>query len=106
MLRVCEDRGLVEPHRTDGGTRRYSTSDIDRIHQIATLLASGLNLARVERVLALEAKTVRLRDQISRLHRDQHAATRDVRNSTVRDGGIARSEVDAAVSTRLGDARG
>ena len=77
MLRVYEDRGLLEPQRTEGGTRRYSGSDIDRINQIATLLASGLNLAGVEQVLALEAETARLRDQISRLHGDQSAATRD-----------------------------
>jgi MerR family transcriptional regulator/heat shock protein HspR len=71
MLRVYENRGLLEPQRTEGGTRRYSGSDIDRINQIATLLASGLNLAGVEQVLALEAETVRLRDQIKRLRRDR-----------------------------------
>jgi DNA-binding transcriptional MerR regulator len=35
--------------RTEGGTRRYSGRDIDRINQIATLLASGLNLAASSR---------------------------------------------------------
>jgi MerR family transcriptional regulator, heat shock protein HspR len=69
MLRVYESRGLLEPQRTEGGTRRYSRRDIDRINQIATLLASGLNLAGVEHVLALEAETDRLRDQLARLHR-------------------------------------
>ena len=70
MLRVYESRGLLEPHRTDGGTRRYSGRDIDRINQITTLLASGLNLAGVEQVLALEAEAGRLRDQIEELRRD------------------------------------
>ena len=28
MLRVYENRGLLEPHRTEGGTRRYSGRDI------------------------------------------------------------------------------
>jgi MerR family transcriptional regulator/heat shock protein HspR len=73
MLRVYENRGLLEPHRTAGGTRRYSGLDIERINRIATLVASGVNLAGVEQVLALEAETRRLRAQIERLRRDRPA---------------------------------
>jgi MerR family transcriptional regulator/heat shock protein HspR len=73
MLRVYESRGLLEPQRTAGGTRRYSGHDIDRINRITTLLGSGLNLAGVEQVLALEAETDRLRDEIESLRRDQPA---------------------------------
>ncbi len=69
MLRVYESRGLLQPQRTDGGTRRYSRRDIDRIRQIATLLGSGLNLAGVQQVLALEAETDRLRFEIEELRR-------------------------------------
>lgn len=69
MLRVYENRGLLEPHRTEGGTRRYSGRDIDRVNKITTLLASGLNLAGIEQVLLLEAETGRLRAQIERLRR-------------------------------------
>jgi MerR family transcriptional regulator, heat shock protein HspR len=64
MLRVYENRGLLDPQRTEGGTRRYSGHDIDRINQIMTLLASGLNLAGVAQVLALQAEREHLRDQI------------------------------------------
>ena len=64
MLRVYENRGLLDPQRTEGGTRRYSGHDIDRINQIMTLLASGLNLAGVAQVLALRAEREHLRDQI------------------------------------------
>ena len=74
MLRVYENRGLLEPERTEGGTRRYSGRDIDRIRQITALLAAGLNLAGVEQVLALEAETDRLRGQIEELRRDQDPA--------------------------------
>ena len=69
MLRVYESKGLLEPQRTDGGTRRYSRNDIDRINQITTLLGSGLNLAGVQQVLALEAETDRLRTEVERLRR-------------------------------------
>ena len=75
MLRVYESRGLVEPQRTGGGTRRYSRNDIDRIRQITTLLGSGLNLAGVQQVLALEAETDHLRTEIEKLRRragEQH----------------------------------
>ena len=44
--------------------------DIDRIKQITTLLGSGLNLAGVQQVLALEAETDQLRTEIERLRRE------------------------------------
>ena len=44
MLRFYEQKGLIEPHRTEGGTRRYSQQEIDRIGEIAELLAAGLNM--------------------------------------------------------------
>ncbi|HET6653206.1 MAG TPA: MerR family transcriptional regulator [Nocardioides sp.] len=67
MLRLYESRGLLNPQRTEGGTRRYSDRDIERVNRITTLLSAGLNLAGAEQVLALEDETERLRDQISRL---------------------------------------
>ena len=67
MLRLYETRGLVSPARTDGGTRRYSGSDIERIDRITMYLAAGLNLAGIERVFALEAETDELRIYIEEL---------------------------------------
>ncbi|WP_432477654.1 MerR family transcriptional regulator [Nocardioides sp. GXQ0305] len=66
-LRVYERHGLLEPDRTAGGTRRYSRADVDRLHRIRELLAEGLNLAGVARVLALEAEVARLRAECARL---------------------------------------
>ena len=60
-LRVYERRGLLEPDRTEGGTRLYSQEDIDTLHRIRELLAEGLNLAGIARVLALEEEIRRLR---------------------------------------------
>jgi MerR family transcriptional regulator, heat shock protein HspR len=60
-LRLYERRGLLEPERTDGGTRRYSDEDLLRLRRIAELLAAGLNLAGVALVLDLEADNARLR---------------------------------------------
>jgi MerR family transcriptional regulator/heat shock protein HspR len=63
-LRVYERRGLLEPARTAGGTRLHSTNDIVVLRRIAVLLAEGLNLAGIGRVLALEAEVADLRDRL------------------------------------------
>ena len=65
-LRVYERRGLLAPDRTSGGTRLYSPDDIDRLHRIRDLLASGLNLAGIAAVLELEAENARLRERLAR----------------------------------------
>ena len=68
-LRVYERHGLVAPGRTAGGTRRYSSDDIDRLHRIRDLLAAGLNLAGVARVMALEDEVALLREENAGLRR-------------------------------------
>jgi MerR family transcriptional regulator, heat shock protein HspR len=67
MLRVYESRGLVLPSRTEGGTRRYSERDLERIERISMYLDAGLNLAGIEQVFRLEAETDDLRDQVREL---------------------------------------
>jgi MerR family transcriptional regulator, heat shock protein HspR len=59
-LRLYEARGLLEPARTDGGTRRYSANDLDRLRHIGDLLDAGLNLAGIAMVLDLEARNTQL----------------------------------------------
>jgi DNA-binding transcriptional MerR regulator len=54
-LRLYERKGLLEPTRTSGGTRRYSDTDIARLRRIAVLIGDGINLTGIERVLGLEA---------------------------------------------------
>ena len=66
-LRVYERRGLLEPRRTAGGTRLYSQADIETLHRIRELLAEGLNLAGIGRVLELEDQVVQLRAEVARL---------------------------------------
>lgn len=63
-LRAYERAGLLEPDRTDGGTRRYSSEDVDRLRRIGDLLAAGLNLAGIALVLDLEADNAHLRDEL------------------------------------------
>ena len=65
-LRVYERRGLVDPARTTGGSRLYSPHDIDRLHRIRELLAEGLNLAGIARVIALEDRVRVLEERLSK----------------------------------------
>ena len=60
-LRLYEARGLLEPERTDGGTRRYSADDVARLRRIGALLDAGLNLAGIAMVLQLQDENSRLR---------------------------------------------
>lgn len=66
-LRIYERRGLLNPARTQGGNRRYSERDIDRLRRIAELTAEGMNVEGIRRVMALEAEVQRLRDEVDRL---------------------------------------
>ncbi|EMY32672.1 MerR family transcriptional regulator [Arthrobacter crystallopoietes BAB-32] len=66
-LRLYERKGLVEPARTEGGTRRYSQNDVNRMRRIGELVEDGLNLAGVGKVLQLE-------EDNAALHRELKAA--------------------------------
>ena len=73
-LRLYEDRGLLLPDRTDGGTRRYSQDDLEQLHHIGQLLDDGLNLAGVAAVLELERVNARLRTDNRRMRGARRAA--------------------------------
>lgn len=62
-LRLYERRGLLEPSRTEGGTRLYSRNDVTRLHRITELLDAGLNLAGVAMVLDLQDDLAEARQQ-------------------------------------------
>lgn len=67
-LRAYEREGLLTPARTEGGTRRYSRRDVDRLRFIRTLTQDqGLNLAGVRVVLDLGEKLEGARRRIGEL---------------------------------------
>ncbi len=53
-LRLYERHGLLHPARSDGGTRRYSGDDLARLQRIAELVAAGINLVGIARILDLQ----------------------------------------------------
>ena len=71
-LRMYEARGLIEPSRSPKGTRLYSQDDVERLRRIQQMTAElGLNLAGVERVLALELELDEVHARLAAL---EHAA--------------------------------
>jgi MerR family transcriptional regulator, heat shock protein HspR len=69
-LRMYEQRGLITPKRSPKGTRLYSQEDVDRLRRIQEMTAElGLNLAGVEKVLALEGDLERARKRVAALER-------------------------------------
>jgi MerR family transcriptional regulator/heat shock protein HspR len=66
-LRIYERKGLLDPFRTPGGTRRYSQEDIEQLQLIQELTSQGLNLEGVKRVLALQEENRRLKRKLDRL---------------------------------------
>ena len=77
-LRIYERKGLVDPARTQGGSRRYSDEDIVLLLRIQDLTNEGLNLAGVQRVLALEAENLRLRAELARTREQGQAEVAEV----------------------------
>jgi MerR family transcriptional regulator/heat shock protein HspR len=73
-LRIYERRGLLDPARTVGGSRRYSERDIDRLRRIQDLTGVGLNLEGVRRVLELEEEVERLRQELARTRAEAREA--------------------------------
>lgn len=68
-LRIYERKGLVDPARTGGGSRRYSEADIALLRRIQQLTSEGLNLAGVKRVLELEKRIEELRAELQEVRR-------------------------------------
>jgi len=69
-LRIYERKGLLEPYRTPGGTRRYSQEDIERLELIQDLTERGLNLEGVKQVMALRDEITKLRRKVARLENE------------------------------------
>lgn len=78
-LRLYERKGLLTPKRTDGGTRRYSETDLATLRRIGALLDEGLNLAGVKLVLELEAANRGLTEDNRELTEDNRGLKEDNR---------------------------
>jgi len=84
-LRIYERKGLVDPARTGGGSRRYSDRDIEQLRRIQDLTNAGLNLEGVRRVIELEAEVARLRREVMRTRDEAREAIERVHRQYRRD---------------------
>jgi MerR family transcriptional regulator/heat shock protein HspR len=66
-LRRLDTEQLVCPDRSDGGQRRYSRAEIDRVQRVTELAGEGMTLAGIKRLLVLEAEVAELQAEIRRL---------------------------------------
>lgn len=89
-LRMYERKGLVEPQRTAGNSRRYSEADVDQLRRIQELTQEGVNLAGVRTILELEREVEELKNKLARANRRAAAAEQQLKQSVVRRGMLVR----------------
>jgi MerR family transcriptional regulator, heat shock protein HspR len=79
-LRAYERKGLIKPARTSGGTRRYSERDVQRVRLIQELTqGEGVNLAGVERILALQDRLEAAERRVEQAQEDLEAVRDEAR---------------------------
>jgi MerR family transcriptional regulator/heat shock protein HspR len=84
-LRIYERKGLIEPARTVGRSRRYSDRDIALLRRIQELTNDGVGLAGVQRILELEARIGRLTEELDQARRDAREDVERVHRTYRRD---------------------
>lgn len=84
-LRIYERKGLLDPARTLGGSRRYSEDDIHRLRRIQELTNSGIGLEGVRRIMELEAEIKELREEIRLLEEKSRAEREEIHRRYRRD---------------------
>ncbi|HKN82701.1 MAG TPA: helix-turn-helix transcriptional regulator [Pyrinomonadaceae bacterium] len=66
-LRLYEREGLLKPSRSEGNTRLYTDSDLERLELILSLTRDlGVNLAGVEIILNMREKMDAMRHEFER----------------------------------------
>src|SRR6185436_15207114 len=80
-LRIYERKGLIEPSRTEGRSRRYSDRDIALLQRIQELTNEGVSLAGVRKALELEAELDDARDRIEALRAEIEQAREELRRA-------------------------
>ena len=104
-LRLYERKGLLAPGRTTGGTRRYSDTDIARLRRISVLIAEGINLTGIARVLGLEADNADLHAHNTTL-RNRNTTLTDTNNALRADDGRPPARPDPGTTPSAEDNTG
>ena len=84
-LRIYERKGLVQPARTSGGSRRYSDADVALLRRVSELTSEGMNLVGVKRILDLERRVAELERTLDRVRATHDGEVDDARLSAIRE---------------------
>lgn len=105
-LRLYEREGLLKPSRSDGNTRLFLDSDLERLEVILSLTRDlGVNLAGVEIILNMREKMDTMQREFERFfdyirnHADEITKSSDV--TTPSDALIPVSRFRRVVTTRI-----
>ena len=79
-IRTYEEKGLIKPFRTGGGTRRYSQEDIDKLIQIQNLSQRGINLDGIKIIYEMRDKIEELQEKIISLENEISSEKIDSKN--------------------------
>src|SRR5262245_4859973 len=82
-LRIYERKGLIEPARTQGRSRRYSDRDIALLRRIQELTNEGVSLVGVRKILELEDDLDRALERIRQLEEALERLRREHRRDLV-----------------------
>jgi MerR family transcriptional regulator, heat shock protein HspR len=94
-LRLYERVGLLKPSRSQGNTRLYTDSDLERLEVILTLTREmGVNLAGIEIIL-------NMREKMAEMQRQMQAFTVFVRQELSRSLDSARQKSPQNALVRL-----
>jgi MerR family transcriptional regulator/heat shock protein HspR len=83
-LRIYERKGLIEPARTEGRSRRYSERDVALLRRIQELTNDGVSLAGVKKILELEVDLEDAHDEIARLRAELERTFEEAREAVNR----------------------
>jgi MerR family transcriptional regulator, heat shock protein HspR len=69
FLRSLDAAGILRPHRSDGGHRRYSRRQLELAARIRGLIDEGVTVEAAARILNLEDQLAAANDRIAELER-------------------------------------
>ncbi len=102
-LRLYERVGLLKPSRSEGNTRLYTESDLERLEVILTLTREmGVNLAGIEIILNMREKMAEMQHQMEAFTSFvQQELSRGLRSATTRPPNDALARVPPPKAIRV-----
>lgn len=70
-LRRYDSAEIVQPERSDGGQRRYSRRDVERLARVLSLAEEGIPANGIKRILDLEQEIAQARHALAELQEEQ-----------------------------------